>query len=87
MYDHVMLTSPIFVAQVWEPPYIPQADDLSGHSQEVLQLAGPLSPGLGVGHRDRLDQTHLLVGHLIEPYIGIIMLLHNTEEDKVGFIH
>lgn len=76
------LTSSIFVAQIWEPPYIPQAYDLSGHSQEELQLAGPLSPGLGAWHRDRLDQTHLLLGKLIEPQIGIIMLLHNTEEDK-----
>lgn len=37
-------TSSVLVAQVGEPPDIPQADDLSRHGQQELRLAGPLAP-------------------------------------------
>lgn len=45
------LTAPVFVAQVWEPPHISKANDLSCDSQEELNFARPLSSAVGAGCR------------------------------------
>lgn len=41
-----LFTSSVLVAEVREPPYVAQADDLPRHSQEELSLARPLAPGV-----------------------------------------
>lgn len=43
------LTSTILVAKVREPPHVPEANDLSCHSQQELNFAGPLSSTMGAG--------------------------------------
>lgn len=43
------LTSTVFVAKVREPPHVPEANDLSCHSQQELNFAGPLSSAIGAG--------------------------------------
>lgn len=39
-----MLTSSILVAQVWEPPNVPQTYNLSSHRQDKLDLVVPVAP-------------------------------------------
>lgn len=60
----ILLTSPIFVAQIWKPPEVSQPDQGPCHSQQELQLVSPLAPvqqlRLGrLGH-----QPVILTGHL-----------------------
>ena len=51
------LTSPVFVAEVGEPPDVAQPDDLPGHGQHKLHLVVPLASIL-----------HLLPGFLVWPW-------------------
>lgn len=46
-------TSSILVAEVWKPPEIPQTNDVSGYSQDELNLAVPLLSALRFGGLSR----------------------------------
>lgn len=65
-----LFTSSVFIAEVGKPPDIAQSDDLPGHRQEELGLAGPLAPGLEAVSQGFFPPGEAGVGELCQRLVG-----------------
>lgn len=80
-----MLTSPVFVAQIWEPPQVPQPDQGSCHGQQELHFVRPLA---AVQQLILLHQRVVWTGHLeavsFEKVPGHIQVERQIDEEKTN---